>query len=49
MTTTQVYIGIGSNVDRENKIRACINELKTLYGEPETHLAFLHPVFFVIS
>jgi 2-amino-4-hydroxy-6-hydroxymethyldihydropteridine diphosphokinase len=33
MTTTQVYLGIGSNIDRETNIRACLDELKSRYGE----------------
>ena len=33
MTTTKVYLGIGSNIDRENNIRGGLRELKSRYGE----------------
>lgn len=33
MTTTQVYLGIGSNIDRETNIRGGLNKLKSQYGE----------------
>ena len=29
----QAFIGVGSNIDRENSIRAGINELRNLYGQ----------------
>jgi 2-amino-4-hydroxy-6-hydroxymethyldihydropteridine diphosphokinase len=33
MTATQVYLGIGSNIDRETSIRHGLTALKSLYGE----------------
>jgi 2-amino-4-hydroxy-6-hydroxymethyldihydropteridine diphosphokinase len=33
MTMTQVYLGIGSNIDRQNSIRNGLVALKSLYGE----------------
>ncbi len=33
MTATQVYFGIGSNIDREINIRSGLAALKSLYGE----------------
>ncbi len=33
MTTTQVYLGIGSNIERKKNICAGVNELKSRYGE----------------
>ncbi|MCZ6802502.1 MAG: 2-amino-4-hydroxy-6-hydroxymethyldihydropteridine diphosphokinase [Proteobacteria bacterium] len=33
MTTTKVYLGIGSNIDREINIRDGLEELKSRYGE----------------
>lgn len=35
MTVTQVYVGIGSNIDRENNIHGGLLELKSRYGELE--------------
>ena len=33
MTTTQVYLGVGSNIDRETNIRGGLAALKLLYGQ----------------
>lgn len=33
MTMTRVYLGIGSNIDRESSIRIGLTALKSLYGE----------------
>ena len=33
MTETKVYVGIGSNIDRETNIRGGIEELRTRYGK----------------
>ncbi len=36
MTVTQVYLGIGSNIDREESIRNGLAALKLLYGSLQT-------------
>lgn len=33
MTVTQVYLGIGSNIDREKNIRDGLGEIQSCYGE----------------
>ena len=33
MTSTQVYVGLGSNIERETNIRGGLGELKSRYGQ----------------